>query len=174
MNDVRVSVEGPDGEPIAGWTTTQQGEHRPEPDPADINDPAVSLYLTRLRQTNEARCARWHPEWPNDNWTAGDWANAMQGEAGEVAQALLELALSLFAATGKAGNVAKKIRRAEEGLVGANDPVPEKLVVALANEIADTVIYADLLAAKFGINLGAAIINKFNAVSIREGFPERL
>ena len=33
---------------------------------------------------------------------------------------------------------------------------------------------ADLEAAKYGIDLSAAVIAKFNAVSEREGFPEKL
>jgi NTP pyrophosphatase (non-canonical NTP hydrolase) len=44
----------------------------------------------------------------------------------------------------------------------------------LAEEIADTVTYADLLAAHYGIDLAAAVADKFNRVSRRQGFPDRL
>jgi len=36
------------------------------------------------------------------------------------------------------------------------------------------ILYADLLATKYGIDLSTAIVEKFNAVSELQGFPERL
>lgn len=39
---------------------------------------------------------------------------------------------------------------------------------------ADMLNLADLLAAKYGIDLAAAIVHKFNVVSERQDFPERL
>jgi hypothetical protein len=44
----------------------------------------------------------------------------------------------------------------------------------LGQEIADTVIYLDDLAERGGIDLGAAVTVTFNAVSDRNGFPEKL
>lgn len=114
------------------------------------------LRFHELRDTNVARCKRWHPDFPHDKWTIADWSNAAAGEMGEAA------------------NVVKKIRRAEFGHPGANDPNTSQLLKMLADEIADTVIYLDLLAAHVGIDLATAIRRKFNAISEREGFPERL
>lgn len=115
----------------------------------------MSLTFERLRQTNATRLRRWHSE---DNWTGSDWSNAMCGEAGEAA------------------NVVKKLRRIELG--GAADAKrelsEEDLIRDLGFEIADVVIYADLLAKKYGINLEAAVVEKFNIVSERWSFPERL
>lgn len=117
--------------------------------------------LRALRETNTARCARWHgPD--TEPWTLADWSNAMGGEAGE------------------AQNVVKKIRRIDTGTDRPQgrflSPADERqrLVNALATELADVVIYADLLAAHAGIDLAAAIVSKFNIISEREGFPERL
>lgn len=50
----------------------------------------------------------------------------------------------------------------------------EDLRNQLGWELADTVAYADLLAQYYGIDLGRAVREKFNHVSEREGFPERL
>lgn len=75
------------------------------------------------------------------------WGNAMAGECGE------------------ACNVIKKIDR--DGMT------PERLQ-ALAKELADVVTYADLLAARFGIDLGEAIASKFNEVSKRQDHFLRL
>jgi NTP pyrophosphatase (non-canonical NTP hydrolase) len=114
------------------------------------------LTFSALREANLSRCRRWHPGFPDDEWTAADWSNAMAGEMGEAA------------------NIVKKLRRQETGGRGAADPDHAVLVARLAEEIADTLIYADLLAAYHGIELGEAVRRKFDAVSIREGFPERL
>lgn len=120
-----------------------------------------SLDLDMLRTVNTERCARWHgPD--TEPWTLADWSNAMCGEAGEAA------------------NVVKKVRRIDTGtdraagrfLSDADERL--RLVNALADELADVVIYADLVAANAGIDLSESIIRKFNAVSEREGFPERL
>ena len=113
------------------------------------------LGFHELRTINAARCVRWHA--PGSlPWSLADWSNAMQGEAGE------------------AGNVVKKIRRHETSVNAANDPPSPELFAKLADELADTIIYADLLAHEAGIDLGAAVVSKFNATSEREGFPERL
>lgn len=113
------------------------------------------LTFSALRKVNVTRCARWHPP-GSVPWTAADWSNAMCGEAGELA------------------NVVKKIRRHETRAVNEGDPSPDSLRVMAAAELADVVIYADLLAAYLGVDLGAAIATKFNKTSERYGFPERL
>jgi NTP pyrophosphatase (non-canonical NTP hydrolase) len=75
-----------------------------------------------------------------DAWSPTDWACALAGE------------------TGEACNLIKKLRRGEE--VESGD---------IARELADVVIYADLLAARCGIDLGEAVRCKFNEVSHRRG-----
>ena len=82
---------------------------------------------------------------PLASWSLTEWALAMIGEAGEVC------------------NVVKKINRGDH----AADQ-------GLGAELADVVIYADLLAARAGINLEAAIVEKFNAVSRKRGSSVRL
>lgn len=120
-------------------------------------DESSQLTFDQLTVTNESRCRRWHPGFPTDDaWNGADWSNAMQGEAGE------------------AGNVVKKLRRIEGAFQDARRYDREELVAKLAEECADTVIYLDLLATYYGINLPDAIRRKFNLVSEREGFPERL
>jgi NTP pyrophosphatase (non-canonical NTP hydrolase) len=47
-------------------------------------------------------------------------------------------------------------------------------IEVIAQELADTVLYADLLAARLGINLGEAIRDKFNIVSERMGSDIKL
>lgn len=106
------------------------------------------LNFTALRYYNVKRCHEvFHPV---SDWTPAEWAVAMAGEAGEVC------------------NAVKKLRRLADGTNTAKDPQTEAEAVAIiAQELADTVIYADLLAARLGIDLGEAVRAKFNEVSDR-------
>ena len=60
--------------------------------------------------------------------------------------------------TGEACNLIKKLRRGEAVR-------PE----TIGEEIADVVIYADLLAARLGLDLGECVRAKFNLVSVKRG-----
>lgn len=117
------------------------------------------LTFAQVSEVNKSRCSRWHPGFPvpdSTGWSGADWSNAMGGEAGE------------------AQNVVKKLRRAECGMVGVLDGNRDDLLAKLADEIADTYLYLDLLATYYGIDISAAIVAKFNFVSELQGFPERL
>lgn len=106
------------------------------------------MNLNELRAANVRRCEQaFHPL---QDWTPTDWACAMAGEAGE------------------ACNAVKKLRRLADGTNTAKDPQTEpEAIAAIGAELADTIIYADLLAARLGIDLGRAIRAKFNVVSRR-------
>lgn len=122
------------------------------------------LTFDEVSTINRARCARWHPGYPGYAyaeglavWTGADWSNAMCGEAGEAA------------------NVVKKLRRIESGADrGPDDPDEATLRQMLADEIGDVYAYLDLLAGHYGIDMAEAIASKFNRVSERQGFPERI
>jgi NTP pyrophosphatase (non-canonical NTP hydrolase) len=80
---------------------------------------------------------------------------------------------------GEACNAIKKLRRIETGAPNLNEPgrqLTERnaAITAIGEELADTAIYMELLAQRLGINLADAIVKKFNSVSKRYGFPERL
>ena len=109
----------------------------------------VGLGLQTLRVANVTRCEQvFHPL---NAWTPAEWACAMAGEAGE------------------ACNVAKKIKRLETGTNTAKDPqTMEECRVMMGKELADTIIYCDLLAASLGIR------QKFNEVSERMKSDVRL
>lgn len=115
------------------------------------------LTFAEVIARSTSRRDRWHPP-ESEPWSGADWSNAMCGEAGEAA------------------NVVKKIRRHETGLAGTGIGVPplDLLVEDLALELADVVLYLVLVAAHYDIDLPTAIAEKFNFVSYRQGFPERL
>jgi NTP pyrophosphatase (non-canonical NTP hydrolase) len=114
------------------------------------------ISLEEFANINWHRATQWH-EGTHD-WSLADWATALGGECGE------------------ALNIVKKIRRIETGVP------PEKrtagdltlLKAKLAQELADTYIYMDLLATAAGIRLDRAITETFNAKSEEYGFPHRM
>jgi NTP pyrophosphatase (non-canonical NTP hydrolase) len=96
----------------------------------------MTLRFDHLRSVNVARCLEgWHQ--PLDLWTADEWAVAVGGEFGE------------------AMNLVKKLNRDRDGIIG-NDRPASLLREELADELADTVIYIDLLAASEGLALDGA------------------
>lgn len=103
----------------------------------------VELSFSELRDANVRRCEEvFHKldAWPPDKWT-----NALAGEVGE------------------ACNITKKMGRGDY----TDDHAMMDAVAELAKELADVVIYADLTAARVGIDLGRAVREKFNEVSQR-------
>lgn len=116
----------------------------------------TNLTFYSLRLANVPRCTSENGfNHPLDGWSVGEWGAATVGEAGE------------------ACNIAKKLLRVRDGVKG-NKETPEELKAALAEEIADMIIYADLWAASQGINLELAIRNKFNKTSDKIGSTIKL
>ena len=106
------------------------------------------LRLAELRAANVARQAEWCPEQLPDLSFRGN---------------------ELAAETGEACNVIKKLERERLGWVGSRDTVEH-----LGEELADVVITADLVANQADIDLGAAVIRKFNATSENNGLGTRI
>jgi len=121
----------------------------------------MSLSIRRILEVSRTRTKRWHHA-DTVPWVGSDWSNAMAGEAGE------------------ACNVVKKLRRIETGTMGAHNGGEtdwDALVLKLAEELSDTILYAVLVADHYGLSgedLENAVIAKFNLVSVESGFPERL
>ena len=104
--------------------------------------------FTTLRAANLARQAEWDPD---DRITLAFRGNEMGGECGE------------------AQNVIKKLERERLGIRGSRATVRD-----LAEELADVVICADLIAMAEGIDLDQAIARKFNLTSEKQGLETRL
>jgi NTP pyrophosphatase (non-canonical NTP hydrolase) len=81
-----------------------------------------------------------------DSWSPAEWTNAMAGECGE------------------ACNFTKKLLRGDKGIK----------IDDIARELADVICYADLVAARLGVNLEEWVIKKFNEVSDRRGSKIKL
>jgi len=126
---------------------------RPELDaraPADLEDLKNELKFSELREANLARLPSFGQSHIT-SWSGPQWGNALAGEVGE------------------ACNVVKKIDRRLD-----SDPNYNEAIKELELEIADVVCYADLLAARYNIDLGEAVRKKFNLVSERRRSDVRL
>ena len=110
----------------------------------------MSLSFDELRQANLEILPKFKAG-GLDDWNIAEWMNAVAGE------------------TGEACNFAKKhIRQLP------SDPPRGVLEKAIAYELADIVIYVDLVAAKLGVNLGDIVKEKFNLVCHRMEHDQRL
>lgn len=104
--------------------------------------------VARLPQFKDGQGRRAHTHDLGFDWPLSKWMNAVHGECGEAA------------------NLIKKIERGDFTL--------EDKRHMLADELADVICYLDLLAIRAEIDLGEAVISKFNAVSKRVGSDVRL
>lgn len=114
------------------------------------------LTFAEFSRINKERCES--PEGfnhPIRDWSLSDWMTAAVGELGEAA------------------NNIKKLNRARDGVPGNTKPV-EELEAGLADEIADTFCYLDLLAQAAGFDLSTIVVSKFNRVSERMGASQKL
>ncbi|MCS0501563.1 MazG-like family protein [Ancylobacter mangrovi] len=109
---------------------------------------SADLTFAELQAANLARQAEWCPDDLPDLSFRG---NELAGEVGE------------------ACNVIKKLERARHGWRGSRASLDQ-----LAEELADVVICANLVAITAGIDLGAAVIRKFNATSMANGLQTKL
>lgn len=105
----------------------------------------------RLSEANRKRC----PDFgcgEIEDWTYSDWACALAGEVGEMC------------------NIVKKLTR---GDYETEQQIAEAKK-AIGKELADIVIYAELVAQRFGLTLGNEVVEKFNEVSERIGSKVKL
>lgn len=119
---------------------------------ADCRRLSAEVTFARFREANVQRCLKWHPE-GIESWSASDWMTAIVGELGELASLI------------------KMRNRERDGLPGNKFSPTDKQI---ADEAADVFTYLDLFCAMHGIDLGRAAVEKFNEVSQRVGFDDRI
>ena len=118
--------------------------------------------LLRLPGFKNAHGEPAHTMPDGSDWQLSAWSNAVGGEVGEMVEALTRLLIAH-------GHAANRIKKVERG-----DLTVEEARQALAQEFADVVIYLDLLAYRAGVDLGRAVVEKWNATSEKIGSPIRL
>ena len=87
------------------------------------------------------------------SWSLYEWITAVMGELGESA------------------NIIKKLKRARDDIPGNNES-PELLREMLADELADTYIYLDLLIQAAGLDTEAIVGSKFRRTSVKIGYED--
>lgn len=115
-----------------------------------------ALTFDALRRANMQRLPRFknrkgepaHSKADGSDWSLNDWYTAAAGEMGEL------------------GSKLKQIRR---GDISLGDDVT---LIEVAKEIADVIIYLDILAYQLRLSTGAIVRAKFNEVSERVGCPD--
>jgi NTP pyrophosphatase (non-canonical NTP hydrolase) len=112
---------------------------------------AMTLKFDELRTVNADRVSFFGHGRIEDGWNEAEWGCAIAGEVGELC------------------NILKKYIRQTP-----LDPSKAQLTAMAAEELADVVIYADLIALRLGVDLGEAVRDKFNKVSRKHDFPQRL
>lgn len=101
--------------------------------------------MKRLPLFKNAKGKKAHSKDDGSDWSPASWLQAAVGELGEYA------------------NLRKKVERGDLTLEEAKSD--------LGDELADVVIYLDILAAQLGIDLGNAVMNKWNKTSKKVGVP---
>lgn len=114
----------------------------------------------RFSEINMQRANRWH-HGDIREWSASDWAVATGGEMGELLNAI------------------KKLRRLEIKVQGHDGDTPQPrdiqtAIAAVKKEIGDVYTYLDILTQFFGLRMWDCVRDTFNAISVREGMPERM
>lgn len=108
----------------------------------------IYLEFHVLRMANVERDKEWNP---NNVLSLSFRGNELGGE------------------TGEAQNIIKKLERELLGLRGSRATKEQ-----LAEELADIVICVDLIAMHVGIDLGGAVINKFNETSDKQNLKVKI
>lgn len=136
------------------------------------------MTFEELRLKNKERCeSAFHSV---DEWKPWDWTNAIGGEVGEACSEGLTLLTAIAAKAGAASNLTKKMARvwpANQFIKNWNKPEDQRITELedrLADELADIIIYADLLATRIGRSLGDCVRRKFNAKSEEIGSSVKL
>ncbi len=118
--------------------------------------PNENFTFREFSMANRKRCeAKDGFNHPIMSWSEADWLSAATGELGEVAHAV------------------KRILRVRDGLI-KNSSSDLEISESLAEEVADTVIYLDLLCQRAGIDTSEAIRKKFNQKSDQIGSPVKI
>lgn len=143
-----------------------QRANRPDLPPVRLciamaDDIAAKGYNRRIGNLNELRFAELRQANQRRN---GEWVNGT-----DAVPDLAYRGVELSGEVGEACNVIKKLERERHGWRGSRATREE-----LAQELADVIIAADLIAMDLNIDLGAAVHAKFDATSKKYGLKTRM
>lgn len=111
------------------------------------------MTISQFSALNRLRCEA--PDGFNHKlsaWSLSDWLVAVLGELGEAA------------------NLAKKLNRIRDGVPGNGALTESEIRAELADELADTFIYLDLVFQSLGLDVQSTVMSKFERTSYRIGY----
>lgn len=117
--------------------------------------------VTRLPLFKNRRGEAAHSKTDGSDWCLAQWMNALYGEAGELS--------GLIKAVDR-GDLADGL----ETVITDNHGDQLTVRKAMAKECADILIYLDIIAYQLRIDLGQAVVEKYNEVSLRVDCPYAL
>lgn len=133
----------PDDVAVDRFALAMKAKLAAAPSPAQVDQSPVGTFA-QLRAANVLRQKEW--DTGSEKVSLAFRGNELAGEVGELC------------------NVLKKLERERIGIVGSRATPAQA-----AEELADVVICADLIALDLGVDLGAATRDKFNATSAKYG-----
>lgn len=132
--------------------------------------------LRELNRVNVRRCEEsFHKV---NDWSPCDWMTAVAGEVGEAANKIKKLKRIETDGLDTPQNrellelIPRQLLKEAPDVI--ERAVREALQLSIADELADVVIYLDLLAHRLGVSLSEAVVRKFNRTSEKVGSPLRL
>lgn len=90
-----------------------------------------------------------------EDWSLSDWFVALLGELGEAA------------------NAVKKLNRIRDGIPNTKGETEQSLLSEIADELADTDIYLDLVYQRLGLNRTECVLRKFNDTTTKRGLAAK-
>jgi NTP pyrophosphatase (non-canonical NTP hydrolase) len=168
-------------------TTHWQGEAKAQKEYYDRRAEAEGLVrpeqrgltFRRFRERNVERCETvFHRI---EDWSYNDWLGALTGELGEIANVIKAMRRKRPVARQQLDDEGRVLPPGVEGVSSwmreygpAFMPMTDEERTDLGRELADLTTYIDLLAEAADIDLGEAVVEKFNIVSEREGSDIKL
>lgn len=115
--------------------------------------------LNELKKVNEKRSEKGFNVKLLD-WKLSQWSNAVAGEVGELCNIIKKV---------ERGDYHERPKNQSENKDFNNAYAAKDYRADIGKEVADIVIYLDLLCKRENLDLGAEIVKKFNEVSERVG-----
>lgn len=128
--------------------------------------------MTRISTIGLERCMEWHPGGIKE-WRPSDWIMALNGEAGELAQAVL-----IFHYLGLENHLTEGDMLQHRSILHAMDEAYlidaiDRAKSDLAKETADVYLYLDLVAQQFDTSL-TVLVEKWRGAPLAPDWPQTL
>lgn len=119
----------------------------------------ANLTFQEFQELSARRCREGFPTCAD--WSLNDWAVALTGEVGEMCNVLKKV---------RRGDAIYKLLPRQPDWKDVDVHFAAQTKQELVSELADVIIYADLMLTMLGADTGEEVMRKFDEVSRRVGF----